>query len=74
MEVRALVETTDEKRRLPIALSPDHSQFLFCSRGEKPQLRDKIWEWPGDEARLPIHKTIVRSIVGLHCTTICPFC
>ena len=27
-----------------VALSPDHSQILSRSRG------DKIWEWPGDEA------------------------
>ena len=27
--------------------SPGHSQILSLS----PQLRDKIWEWPGDEAR-----------------------
>ena len=31
-----------------LASSPGHSQILSRSRGEK--LRDKIWEWPGDEA------------------------
>ena len=49
-----------------IASSPGHSQILSRSRGEKsgeglgaklrhgPEMvdsvRDKIWEWPGDEA------------------------
>ena len=33
-----------------LASSPGHSQILSRSRGEKPRLRDKIWEWPGDEA------------------------
>ena len=36
-----------------VALSPGHSQILSRSYGEKsvsPQLQDKIWEWPGEEA------------------------
>ena len=32
-----------------LASSPGHSQILSRSRFS-PQLRDKIWEWPGDEA------------------------
>ena len=34
-----------------------HSQILSCSRREtwfSPELWDKIWEWPGDEAT-PMH-------------------
>ena len=33
-----------------VASSPGHSQILSRSHGEKPRLRDKIWEWPGNEA------------------------
>ena len=44
-----------------LASFPGHSQILSRSRGERrccvyvssefsPQLRDKIWEWPGNEA------------------------
>ena len=33
-----------------LASSPGHSQILSCSR-----LRDKIWEWPGDEANWTSH-------------------
>ena len=33
-----------------VASSPGHSQILSRGRGEK--LRDKIWEWPGDEANI----------------------
>ena len=35
------------------ALSPGHSQILSHSCGEidfSPQLRDKIWQWPGNKA------------------------
>ena len=37
-----------------LASFPGHSQILSSSYGEKsgfsPQLLDKIWEWPGNEA------------------------
>ena len=32
-----------------LVLSPGHSQ-IYLAAVEKNQLRDKIWEWPGDEA------------------------
>ena len=63
-----------------LASSPGHSQILSCSRGEttswtgsfdprpspdiSPQLQDKIWEWPGDEANsylVPVSMSNVSS-------------
>ena len=43
----------EERRGEEVALFPGHSQILSCSHGEtfSPRLRDKIWEWPGNEAR-----------------------
>ena len=38
-----------EKESLGLASSPGHSQILSSSQFS-PRLRDKIWEWPGDEA------------------------
>ena len=40
------------KVSLLLASSPGHSQILSRSCEKTPELRDKIWEWPGDEATL----------------------
>ena len=39
-----------------VASFPDHSQILSCNHGEKS--RDKIWEWPGNEATRGICKVV----------------
>ena len=36
------------------SLDPGHSQILSWSRGEK----DKMWEWPGDEAKFTLETKI----------------
>ena len=40
-----------------LALSPGHSQILSRSPDFSPRLREKIWEWPGDEAT-PVYKCL----------------
>ena len=49
-----------------IALSPGHSKIFF------PRLRDKIWEWPGDEAMSTalhscfcVPQTLYKPLVGV---------
>ena len=39
-----------------VASSPGHFQILSRSCGKfSPQLQDKIWEWPADEASIYVH-------------------
>ena len=39
-------------KRQVLASFPGHSKILSCSHGENStELQDKIWEWPGNEAR-----------------------
>ena len=42
-EMQAIAQVSESRQLL--ASSPGHPQIL------SPRLRDKIWEWPGDEAR-----------------------
>ena len=44
------VELSSQSLYVCIASSPGHSQILSHSC-ISPQLRDKIWEWPGDKGR-----------------------
>ena len=65
-----------------LASLPGHSQIVSCNCGgipilshycrEKrkivfsPQLRDKVWEWPGNEASLMvIYNTVGRTLATL---------
>ena len=46
-------------------IAPGHSQVLSHRCGEKsasPQLRDKLWEWPGNEANWEIGTAILFGI------------
>ena len=54
-------------------------QILSRSRGENPQLRDKICEWPGNEAKLTLlhplnllHQTYVYMCTHTHTHTHTP--
>ena len=51
--------TANYAQWLRVASSPGHSQILSRSFPNfSPRLRDKIWEWPGNEARLRVLQVI----------------
>ena len=58
-------------RQLPeqaagVVSSPGHSQILSRSHDFSPWLRDKIWEWPVDEATAGVHQIQVLHHVRHH--------
>ena len=45
-----------------VGLLPGHSQIL-----SSPQLRDKIWEWPGNEATDSVAAIVTQVLEGVSC-------